>query len=260
MASRLRRTPPVPATRPHGLAGRLVLSVTSFPPRFPTLSLTLRGLLSQSVRPDATILWVAHRDRGLLPDDVIALQMFGLSIRTCDDLGSYKKIVPLLETEAEAFVATADDDNYYPPNWLETLVAGQEKWPGAIICHTARVVQFDIEGRPKPYRQWPRAASNLDGPLLPTGFGGVLYPPGSLSAEATDRELFMKLSPTADDLWLKWMSARRNTPVHLVTEGRPLFEWPRSQRVNLVQTNIRGGGNDAQIKSLAEHFGLEGLT
>ena len=259
MAARVKRSVPAISGRSHGLAGWLVVSLTSFPPRFATLALTLKCLLAQSVRSDAIILWIAREDMAKLPADVLALQSLGVSIRACDDLGPYKKIVPLLEADADCFVVTADDDNCYPPDWLETLVKGQIDHPGAIVCHTARVIAMDDGGMPKPYRQWPRAVTGEENRLLPTGFGGVLYPPGSLSPEVTDRALFQQLSPTADDLWLKWMSARCMTGVHLVRQGGPLFEWPGSQRVNLVRTNIGMGGNDTQVRALADRYGLSVL-
>ena len=63
--------------KPHPLPGRLIVSVTSFPPRFGTLALALRGILRQTVRPDQTVLWIAHKDMPLLPRNVLDLQTPG---------------------------------------------------------------------------------------------------------------------------------------------------------------------------------------
>lgn len=247
---------PKPGVIPHGLPAPLIVSVTSYPPRFRTSSLTLKCLLSQSVRADRTILWVASADLAKLPEDVLALQVHGLTIESCDDLGSYKKIIPALETFPGAYLATADDDCYYPGNWLETLVEAQKQQPGCIICHEARVVSYADTGEALSYKSWPRATSSAQLPLLPVGFGGVLYPPDSLPGEATNRAAFRELSPTADDLWLKWMAATLGTRVHLVKEGGPLYNWPGSQHVRLVQTNLHDGGNDRQVQALRARYGL----
>lgn len=256
-AYRVRRSVPSGEGAPHGLRAPLIVSLTSYPPRFPTLSLTLRSLLSQSVRADRTLLWVTRADANALPADVLELQRYGLELRLTNELGPYKKIIPALEAHPDAFIATADDDNYYPPDWLSTLVEGQRERPGSIVCHTARVMQFGADGALLPYRSWPRAQSADEGPLLPTGYGGVLYPPGSLPPETTDRAMFGALSPTADDLWLKWMSARHGSAVLLVRRGAPSFEWPGSQREKLVRVNIHQGGNDRQIRLLSERLGVD---
>ena len=244
----------------HRLGGRLIVSLTSYPPRFSTLALTLKCLLSQSVRADETILWIAEGAMAALPDDVLALKAHGLTVRVCEELGSYKKIIPALEKYPDAFIATADDDRDYPRGWLAALVAGQRERPGSIVCHRARVMQLADDGSLLPYRSWRYAASDDTKPLMPTGFGGVLYPPHSLAAEVTDRATFREISPHADDLWLKWMSAAVGTPVHLVTDDGPSpYDWPDSQRVSLLGSNVHAGGNDQQAAALSERFGTAHL-
>ncbi|MDC9825770.1 hypothetical protein PRN20_18705 [Devosia sp. ZB163] len=255
----MRKSTPQRGIERHGLPGRLIVSLTSYPDRYATLSLTIKCLLSQSVLADCTVLWVSAEDARKLPEDVLALRSHGLTIAECDDIGSYKKIIPALRAYADCNIVTADDDHYYPPDWLATLVRGQHERPGAIACHTARVIQFGDQGELLQYRFWPLATTADKGPLLPTGYGGILYPPGSLPEETLDETAFRELSPTADDLWLRWMSGRRGVDVHMVPDGRPLLEWHGSQRLNLLRYNIYNGGNDRQIKRLVERYGLEFL-
>lgn len=254
-AAKLRRDPPGRPIVRHGLDGILVVSLTSYPPRFRTLALTIKSLLSQSVGPDRIVLWLAFGDTEKLPNDVLVLKDYGLEIRECDDLKPYKKIIPALEAFPDAYITTADDDRYYPPNWLAALVEGQLSFPGSIVCHRARVMQFGADGMPQPYRSWYNAFSPDDGPLMPTGYGGVLYPPHCLTPDVTLREVFLELAPTADDLWLKWMSAAAGTSVTLVMKNGPPYDWPGSQGVGLIHANIRQGGNDRQARALAERFG-----
>src|SRR4051812_27537547 len=93
---RLRAFPSIQRKQEHLLGGELIVSLTSYPPRFATLALTLRSLLDQSIAADRTILWVAPEDKKLLPPEVRDLALNGLEIRECADWRSYKKLVPTL--------------------------------------------------------------------------------------------------------------------------------------------------------------------
>lgn len=102
--------------RPHGLPVPLVVSLTSYRPRFGTLALTLRSLLLQTVRPDAILLWIGHGDADAVPEEVRALCAHGVRIRTCEDLRCYTKLIPALREDPERCIVTVDDDTYYRPD------------------------------------------------------------------------------------------------------------------------------------------------
>ena len=124
----LRLRLPVPQ-KPHGLPSELIVSLTSYPPRFTTLYPTLVHLLVQTVRANRIVLWVAPEDQKLLPGKVRRLVRFGLEIREAVDTGSYKKIVPALQAFPGAFIVTADDDIDYDKKWLEELL---KTWDGRL--------------------------------------------------------------------------------------------------------------------------------
>ena len=242
---------------PHGLSRPLIVSLTSYPPRFPTLALTLRCLLSQSVRPDKTILWIADQDVSELPQDVLTLQQRGLEIRKTHDLGPFKKIVPALQEFPEAIIATADDDVYYWRTWLEELIFA---WSGStteIVCHRANGIIPDSAGRPRPYREWPMgvACEGRSSAIFPTGVEGVLYPPGSLSPMVLDSEIFMNTCPRADDVWLYFMARMAGSDFRTTGHGRRPCMWRNSQRVALHRVNVLQNGNDNQIEAMIERFG-----
>lgn len=96
----------------HGLDAPLILSLTSYPPRFRTLARSLRCLLNQSVSPDRLILWVAEADHAFLPSNVHKLERQGLEIRTCPDWRSLKKIAPTLMAFPDAYIATAGGSQF----------------------------------------------------------------------------------------------------------------------------------------------------
>ncbi|MBZ9848999.1 acyltransferase family protein [Mesorhizobium sp. CA14] len=239
--------------RPHGLPDDLIVSLTSYPKRFATLHLTLRCLLSQTVVPDRVILWVTAEDATQLPASVTNLNAQGLEIRFCTDIRSYKKIVPALLAFPKAYIVTADDDVYYSSRWLEQLVqlAGEK----TVVFHRAHQVTFDDAGRMQPYDQWLFDVSETTGMLFPTGVGGVLYGPKSLSAETVDEELFIKLSPQGDDIWLFWMGRRAGSKYVKTSTRWTELPWKGSQASGLYLTNVGAGRNDIQIKKMISHFG-----
>lgn len=244
----------------HSLAGQLVVSVTSFPPRYGVLANTLKSLLDQSVKPSRTILWIAKQDWHALPAAVRQLEAWGLEILQCDDLRSFKKIIPVLERWPNSFVVTADDDLFYEPNWLQTIVAGFSPSDPAIICRRAHVPRRDSTGRLAPYETWEPEVemapeSSPREVLFPTGVGGVLYYPGSLAPEVINRTDFLELCPRADDVWLYWMGRMAGSRYRQVGGRFKQVSWPRSQRSSLQSRNIGLRDNDRQIRAMEERYG-----
>jgi hypothetical protein len=262
---------PRAAPRAHGLSAPVILSVTSYPKRFKTLALTIKCLLSQTIAPDAVILWIAGDDRDAVPRDVLALQSAGLRIEYTEDLGSFKKIIPALRRFPDAFIATADDDVYYWPTWLEELVNAYSPTRREILCHRVNRIRLGTNGMPLPYAQWDFEYGGCEAsPLMfPTGVGGVLYPPGHLHPDVVDEATFRALCPSTDDAWLYWMALRGGSQFRRTELGDPMMRgpgsssklsmtpWPGSQEVSLWRSNVvQGGGNDEQIGNLIDRFGF----
>lgn len=241
---------------PHTLPAPLVVSLTSYLPRFSTLDLTLRCLLSQSVAPDAVVLWVSPEDRPKLPPRVTRLQKFNLVVREHRDIGPFTKIVPALKAYPDAFILTADDDVAYPRDWAHHLVSAYAGTTD-IICRRAHRIRHE-GGRLLPYVEWDRDITEEDaGPLIsPTGHGGVLYPPGALPPQTTDEAQFTRLCPKADDVWLYWMAARAGRTFRRIGPPHVFRTWPRSQSVALYRTNVGQAENDSQIAAMVAAFGL----
>lgn len=244
--------------RPHALPAPLIVSLTSYPPRFAALAASLKCLLTQSVRPDLVVLWVAHQDAASLPSDVLALRRAGLRIERCAELGPHKKLVPARTLWPHAFIATADDDVYYARDWLAELIAAWVPGRREIPCHRAHRVKLTSAGLPASYAHWrfeapPGPASPL---TFPTGVGGVLYPPKSLHPDAGNTTLLEALAPTSDDAWVYWMARRQGWMFRRISRRRFVC-WPGTQHVALQNANAPVN-NDLQIARLASRFGFPG--
>ncbi|MBK4216366.1 glycosyltransferase family 2 protein [Paracoccus caeni] len=248
---------PLNQGRAHSLPGPLIVSLTSYSARFGTLALTLRGLLGQTVRPDRVILWLDEGDETRLPEDVRALD--GLEIATCPNWRSYKKIVPTLLAHPSAYIVTADDDVYYPAEWLAGLVDAAASG-AAVACHRAHRVALNAAGQPAPYGEW---AHNIDAPersglIFLTGVSGVIYTPGVFHADVTRDDLFTSLAPRSDDVWLYWMHRLNGVEAQKIGGRARILEWEGSQAQSLRSENLHGTGNDQAVAALLAHYGWPG--
>ena len=254
------RYPRHPDAPKHGLPGRLIVSLTSYPPRYPWLHPTLLSLLDQTVSADLIVLWIAHDDYDQLPEEVIALQGDQLVIEKCEDLRNFKRLVPALDRYADAFIVFADDDMYYPDDWLERLANAFDPSDPTVVCYRGSRVEYTAEGKLASYRTWRNATDEKSEQpstdLLPVNQAGVLYPPGSLLPEANDYSLIQMLSPTSDEAWLFFMWRFAGWRVRRVPGKFPAFaEWPGSQEEALWKMH-RGGRKDEHFQTLAKHYGI----
>lgn len=244
--------------RSNPLPRPLLVSLTSFAPRFATLHLTLASLLDQNVVADSIVLWIAEDELALLPPAVRRLEQRGVTIRGCPDVRSYKKLVFAVRDYPDSYIATADDDLYFEPDWLAAMVAAVE--PGAQIahCHRAHRIRLGPDGRIAPYDSWEwdvqdEQARKPSADLFPTTGAGVLYPPGSFAPEVTDERLFSALCPTADDIWFFWMARRTGTLFRKVGPRFAMVGWP-TRGATLWDTN-QAGANDEQVRKIEAKFG-----
>lgn len=241
----------------HRLPKGLVVSLTSYPPRYGTLEKTLKTLLTQSIRANKVILWVAHSDYDALPSRVLELKRYGLDIYRCDDLRSYKKIIPALELFRSDFIVTADDDVYYQSDWLEGLT---RSWSGKneVIFHRGHEIRLDEKGYPLPYDKWLHEVQGSEASDLyfPTGMGGIMYPPGSLHESVIDRNTFLSLCPGADDVWLYFMARIQGFRWRRAGNIQRFRAWYGTEATALMISNILNGENDRQIKAMVERYGF----
>lgn len=240
----------------HNLAKQLIVSLTSYSSRFNVLFKTLLSLLNQTIKVDKLILWVAKEDYSKLPNDVLDLRNHGLIIDTCDDIKSYKKIIPTLEKYKDSFIVTADDDTYYCSTWLEELISN---WSGdykEVVCHRGHRITFNKNNFPKEYSKWILSTSNknsLSKNNFPTGQGGIFYPPNIFHEKILDIKKALELCPTNDDIWIYWMHRKNDSIIRALNYLR--FEtYNNSQDVALYKENVLKQKNDEQIKKMIQHY------
>jgi hypothetical protein len=249
-------------------APELIVSLTTIPERIVNVHLCLDTLLRQSVKPDRLILWLNESDdpdrprvaKDILPEPLTRLQLRGLDVCWCRNIGAFTKIIPTMRIHPDALIVTADDDIFYPRHWLKELYESYLHEPQYIHCHRAHLMRYDANGRPLPYRQWDFYAPGFQGPSLDlflTGVGGVLYAPGHLHPEVLNEGAFLELCPKNDDVWLKAMSLLNGVPCKKVAKEsltNRCIRIPNNRR--LEDGNVREDGNDPQIRAVFDRYGL----
>jgi len=241
-----------------------IVSLTSYGERLTaTAPYAIATIFQQTIQPDRIILWVAYEDKEKIPQIMEKLTEKGLEIRFCEDIKSYKKLIPAIKSFPDDYIITADDDVFYPKNWLEQLLAEHKKKPNKIICHRAKEINVDENHNLLSYNCWNFCIKECES-LFPTGVGGILYPPKCFHKNITNKELFMKFAPYADDIWF-WAMAVINKEYfgdenpHVVVESGysrnlQVIEPKQNHGENALWNYNSQGGNDRQLKAVVEQY------
>ena len=251
----------------HDRNPQLIVSLTSFPQRMNDIHYCLHSLLCQTLKPNKLILWLAEEQfpnkEKDLPKKVLELKQRGLSIEWCKDTKSYKKLIPALKKYPDDIIVTADDDIYYPNDWLEKLYNAYLNDNKSIHSHRVHKITFDFNKNINPYTNWEQCIKYQDKSFLnfSTGAGGILYPPHSLYKDILDETLFLKLAPNADDIWFWAMAVLNGTQTHIVQNNmeelvyiNPERELGLTNEITLFKKNGINGENDIQIRNLIKYY------
>jgi len=237
----------------------VIVSLTSIPSRLSTLHLVIRSLLVQDVRPKKILLWLNDDLKNTIPKKLSRLESTVFEIRYSALNCSHRKLIHSLKAYPEDSIITCDDDLMYRNNWLSKIYQEHLKHPKAIIGNHTVHINHDTNDEPLPFKQWRNEFVTKVNPkaFVPIGAWGILYPPHSLSKETTEKELFLKLAPKADDLWFKAMALVKGT-LSIQAEELPKDPIPiiGSQKVALKKDNLGKDKNTEQWQALNNEYHL----
>ena len=238
----------------------VIISLTSYPARIRTVHLTIETLLNQTKKADKVILWLANsqfpNQEKNLPDELLCLKNKGLKISWCEDIKSYKKLIPTLKQYPNALICTADDDILYSNNWLKELYGSYLENPNVLHCTRMHRITFENK-KIKPYKQWEMTVKHPEPSFLNffTGSGGVLYKRTHLHDDIFCENLFMKLCPYGDDIWFWAMAVLKGTKTKIVNDyDFRLTATEGTQECALWHENVNGGRNDEQLRNVFAHY------
>ena len=239
----------------------VIVSLTSIPSRLNTLHLVIKCLFNQTHRPKKILLWLNNDLQDKIPARLLSLQSELFEIRYSALNCSHRKLIHSREAYPDDIIITCDDDLIYAKNWLTKLYQQHIQRPHAVIGNKAVQIKKDGEGHYAPYLTWRKVDPNGNSnSFMPVGAWGILYPPKSLAEQFIDQELFLKLTPKADDLWFKAMALLNGTDSLQATdtpnEPIPIIG---SQKISLKEENVKKNKNDEQWAQLSQYFKLERL-
>ncbi len=191
----------------------VVVSLTSYGRRVKksVVCYTVYSLLRQTLQPKRIILWLSQDEwtENTLPKRVAQLRQYEVEIRFCEDMRSYKKLLPTLQFLPDEDIITVDDDVLYPASLVGQLMSTHEQHPEDIIA--THMYSPDMDNL-QPYRQWHLAPLGTGGMhFFAVGVGGILYPAHALHSQMLDYALACRYAPLADDVWFWGASIAQGT-------------------------------------------------
>lgn len=255
----------------------LIASVTSTEPRLHVVAFAIESILLQSIRPESVHLYLSDGiDLASLPLALGRLQPLGLVIHSVPDVGPHTKLFYALQQFPAAHILTFDDDIYYPPNTVETMLRTAQAAPGAIVGNWVRKLRRGPSGAVLGARRGrlmtpkllarelePPARSTVVGfDLFAYGTGAVLYPPNCMDTRVFDVETMQAICPTEDDVWFKAMSLLKGVPVATSYLGHtPRHHSLRGSQAVALRHRNHGSlrsRSASQIRAAFSHFDLYG--
>ena len=253
---------PTPLWRARQLAAprvecgdRVVVSLTTIPDRIARIAPTLHSLLDQTRRPDAIVLNLPSRARRearhyVLPDFLAALDAV-TRVDCGEDRGPATKLLPTLERERDpdTRILVVDDDQVYPPRFVETLVAWSERLPDSAVCARGFAIPagFDIANRNTLYGTHLAVPERVE---IMQGSSGFLVRRRFFDARVFD---YSEAPPEAffvDDVWFAGQLARAGVDRFVVPFDdcfSRMATWTARKSLSLWTRENADGSNDAVL-------------
>lgn len=242
---------------------QVIVSLTTYSKRLYDVYLTVESIMQQTMKPNKIVLWLSdeYSDRDI-PLHLKRQQERGLEIHYCNDIRSYKKLIPSLKLYPDDIIITVDDDLYYYDDIVEKLVKAYLKDSSLIYCNRLHRINFDSQGNVRKYKDWIWNYKEEDvSPLnFPTGCAGIIYPPHCFSEEVFNENVFMNICRTADDIWFKAMALYNNYQSRKVFThnllGEDYYDNDNVQDIALSRINVIEDNNDVQFKAVFDKYNL----
>ncbi|WP_323736027.1 hypothetical protein PXD04_09090 [Methanosphaera sp. ISO3-F5] len=200
---------------------RLIVSTTSVPEHMNDLHYTLYSLLNQQLKADKVILWLnedKYPNQEIdLPREVLKLKQNGLSIRFTKNYKNFNSIIPVLTTYPNDIIITANDNIYYPQDWLKNLYNTHKNNPENIITYKTQNITTNSENNIEEYEKWElnNNQKNISYRNIANHKAGVLYPPKTLHEDLINNNKFNKYSENIDT-WLWAMTILNHNKIKTI--------------------------------------------
>lgn len=235
---------------------RIIVSLTSYPVRIPSLWKVIECLFRQTIKPDKIVLYLTEKQVGNienLPNNLLKLRERGLEIRLCkEEIRSHTKYFQAFQDFPNDIIITIDDDLFYRSDLIENHIRWHKKYPNTIITNWAKEI---LQTTPL-YREWPDVKHpSISTRYLLLGVGSVLYPPNCMYKDVFNVEMIKKLCLTADDIWLSCMALLAKTPISFTAYQYNYL--PVTIKNNTTLISINGERNQICVDNLNNWYKKE---
>lgn len=244
----------------------VIVSLTSYGNRIYDVYLAIESIMQGTIKPNRIILWLSDELKNeKLPKTLQMQATRGLEVEYCKDIRSYTKLIPALRKYPDSIIITIDDDAIYDFDIVEKLVKAYQKYPYDIHANRIHRITVDDRGEIESYNNWKWCYNDYDVSSFNflTGVGGVLYPPNSLDNAVFDKDVFLNICKTADDVWFYLMALKKGTLVRKVythsSKGEDYTVNNSPAEIGLLEKNTDRVccQNDIQFKAVMKHYGLK---
>lgn len=250
-------------------SNKLIISMTSFPPRIKDVSKVWFSIFQQNVDKAQyhCVLVLAEPEfpnkEKDLPNDLITLIDSNLVelIWHPTNIKSHKKLIPTLLKYPDSDILVIDDDVIRPQGWLKCFIEDHKKYPTDVI--TGMVAQYLENDKFKMYPN--RAFGNTNyGTIIvngrpANGRGGTLYPAHTFTdPRFFDEDLFMKLTPNSDESWQFYFNRKDKKNIRLISKQFDVSNFVKGtqeQPTALWKVNHRNNGYDIIWNKLKTELG-----
>lgn len=239
----------------------VVVSFTSYPERIATIDRVLESVINQTMLPDKIILYLSLCEFENLHGipDLRKYEKYGFEIHWCNEnLKSHKKWFYAFQEYPDDLIIIIDDDILYNDKAFENLLKYYKMYPNAVIARRTHLITCDHDQSVASYNDWYHECCLYVGTprmdLLATTGAGALFPPKILKKEIFNKEVFMKICPYADDIWMKVMEIYSGVPVVLAEKTWNDYSLLEYKKKSLYENYNKRGGNDKQLNELLERY------
>lgn len=245
----------------------LIVSLTTYEPRLKVFEYSILSILGGTLLPEKILIYVPKGfidlynkySDSFLKSYIDNKYIFLIEMER--DLGPHSKYYySFLQYGSDKDIVVCDDDVVYYRYWLEGLYKNSQEYIDYNVI-AYKVVNVKVDNNIiLPYDEWihlNRRVRPINNLLYAEGVGGVFYRRKSIINEVLNKEVFMKVAPKADDVWLWFCVYFNNGNVkHINTKFnmRLLFVVPASQIVNLWEDNTINKRNDDYVRQCQSHF------
>ena len=243
-----------------------IISLTSYGNRVEnSLPYALYSLVNQTLVPKTIVVYLSQDEwnDNNLPKVLAKFKDVGVEYRFCEDIKSFKKIIPALIDFPNNPIITFDDDFYYDRKYIEFVRSEYDNSDKKTVLGQWGCIPEKKDGEYIPYNKWRDGRQWTDGDPISFFGCGCCYPPHIFDQEVLNKEVFMKLCPKADDIWLWAMEERLGIKrKYIGRKGmyhRPvdqIFEYLVGQDNSLTMYNVLNGENDIQLHNLLEYYNI----